>query len=361
MSILEDEVWVNINTTTYKYYEKLGYLNGYEKDSRILVKVTDLSNGSNTPLTKVCDVCSSKINNQPYSRILNKRKNTGLDLCKDCSYQYSANTKVNNVKYEKSLEYNAIKDNKEYLLEDFSDRNKKTPREISYKTYDKYYWICPIYGKEHEYDMAVSNRVGGRNCPYCSGKRINHTNCLAATHPDVVVDWDFENNGNKTPYNLGKGSHYKAKWICNDCSQPYEMLVGNRVKDKKGCECSKSKNVKKIIKVLELHGVKYKVEYKFNDCISEKPLPFDFAIFNNNDNLVFLMEYDGQHHYEPVRFNGISLDRAIVNFHRTKKHDQIKDNYCLTNDIKLYRLSYQDENVLQEKVIEILRITKLIV
>lgn len=48
--------------------------------------------------------------------------------------------------------------------------------------------------------------------------------------------------------------------------------------------------------LLDLNKVKYKTQYTFQDCISpiNNPLRFDFAIFDENNNLLSLIEYNGR-------------------------------------------------------------------
>ena len=65
-------------------------------------------------------------------------------------------------------------------------------------------------------------------------------------------------------------------------------------------------------------------------------LPFDFYLPDLNK----CIEYDGQHHYYPVTFNGVSEERAKENHLITIKHDEIKNQYCKNNNIELLRIPY---------------------
>jgi hypothetical protein len=51
-----------------------------------------------------------------------------------------------------------------------------------------------------------------------------------------------------------------------------------------------------------------------------------------------IIEYDGIQHYEPVELFG-----GIDEFEKTKIKDKIKNEYCLKNNILLYRISYKDD------------------
>lgn len=85
----------------------------------------------------------------------------------------------------------------------------------------------------------------------------------------------------------------------------------------------------------------------FLDCCNIKPLPFDFYLPEYN----VCIEYDGIQHFEPTRFNKkMTIEEANDNFIQQKFRDEIKNNYCKNNNIKLLRIPYTEyDNI--EKVI----------
>lgn len=93
---------------------------------------------------------------------------------------------------------------------------------------------------------------------------------------------------------------------------------------------------RKIKDFLDTLGIQYKREYKFETCINdeENKLPFDFYIPERN----LCIEYDGQHH-----FNVVSKYGGDIFLEKVKKHDKIKDDWCLKNNIKLIRISYRQK------------------
>lgn len=52
----------------------------------------------------------------------------------------------------------------------------------------------------------------------------------------------------------------------------------------------------KIREILEEAGLNFKMEYIFPDLMSSnnKPLRFDFAVFDDDNNIDFLIEYQGK-------------------------------------------------------------------
>lgn len=87
---------------------------------------------------------------------------------------------------------------------------------------------------------------------------------------------------------------------------------------------------------LEKNNFKYIYQYSINQCRDILPLPFDFYIKDYD----ILVEIDGEGHYKPCCFNNISEENAIKVFKLTKKHDNIKNNFCIKNNKKLIRIPY---------------------
>ncbi len=63
----------------------------------------------------------------------------------------------------------------------------------------------------------------------------------------------------------------------------------------------------KIEEILEAAGLDYQEEYIFPNLKSSnnKPLRFDFVIFDDTGDIDFIIEYQGIQHYEPrAKFGG---------------------------------------------------------
>lgn len=97
--------------------------------------------------------------------------------------------------------------------------------------------------------------------------------------------------------------------------------------------CNESKGERKICEYLEFNKYVYQRQYKFNDCRNILPLPFDFAIFDNNY-LYGLIEYDGEGHFEEIY--------SREKFEVVQYRDNIKTNYCIQKNIPLLRIPYWD-------------------
>lgn len=107
-----------------------------------------------------------------------------------------------------------------------------------------------------------------------------------------------------------------------------------------GCrKCSISKGELKISKILDNYKIKYKSQYSFNDLKYINNLFFDFAIFDESNNIKYLLEFNGEQHY---KFNKLMhTDESGFEIH--KKRDGIKLDYCLDNNITLHIIRYDED------------------
>ena len=102
--------------------------------------------------------------------------------------------------------------------------------------------------------------------------------------------------------------------------------------DLTSCGCIRSKGEYQIEQLLKSQNIKYVREYSFSDLIDDLPLRFDFAVFNNEDKLLGLIEFQGEQHYNPS--NGFYNETII-------EHDKMKKEYCKTCNIPLIEIKYK--------------------
>lgn len=92
----------------------------------------------------------------------------------------------------------------------------------------------------------------------------------------------------------------EAWYLCQcDCGSPPLEVMGKQLRCNftTSCGCLLSKGEAKVKEILLQNNVKFKQEYSFADLINPNTnarLRFDFAVFDNNDNLNYLIEYDGR-------------------------------------------------------------------
>lgn len=96
----------------------------------------------------------------------------------------------------------------------------------------------------------------------------------------------------------------------------------------------------KIEEILQQAGLNFKEEYIFPGLVSSsgRPLRFDFAVFDDNNELDFLIEYQGIQHYEPKsKFGG------FTGLRKQQYNDMKKREFCEKNNIILVAIPYWDE------------------
>jgi hypothetical protein len=109
----------------------------------------------------------------------------------------------------------------------------------------KVWWKCDK-GYDHEWCSSLTNRIGkNTGCPFCSGRKVNKSNCLAATHPKLAEEWHPTKNGDLTTNDFTFGSSKKVWWKC-DKGEDHEWFssILNRTKGN-GCSVCNSKTVVK--------------------------------------------------------------------------------------------------------------------
>lgn len=128
-------------------------------------------------------------------------------------------------------------------------------------------------------------------------------------------------------------------WLCKcDCGNLVEVN-GSYLRSgvSTNCGCERSVGEYKICQLLQANNINYKREYTFSDCLGDSGarLRFDFGILDNENNLLYLIEYDGIQHFKSECFGQSSLE-----FEKLKKYDKIKTEYCKNNNIPLIRIHY---------------------
>ena len=99
----------------------------------------------------------------------------------------------------------------------------------------------------------------------------------------------------------------------------------------------------KIHDILERNEVNFVEEYEFPGlkAPSGRPLRFDFAVFDDDGELDFLIEFQGKQHYQAVsKFGGA---RGL---YQQKYNDTLKRRYCALHNITLIEVPYTEEELI---------------
>lgn len=99
----------------------------------------------------------------------------------------------------------------------------------------------------------------------------------------------------------------------------------------------------KIEEILTQAGLPFQMEYTFPNLTSSngRPLRFDFAVFDDDGYIDFLIEYQGKQHYEASsKFGG---KRGL---YQQQYNDNKKRRFCALQEINLIEIPYTDENLI---------------
>lgn len=141
-------------------------------------------------------------------------------------------------------------------------------------------------------------------------------------------------------YDYSKTRYKKAKLkVIITCPEHGDFLQtpNDHLNGRQGCPSCKlySKGEAKIDSFLRENQVKFESQKKY------KPLGrlrFDFYLPDYN----LLLEYDGEHHFRPIRFGGISKELAQINYEKTRRSDELKQAFAKSRGIAMLRISYRE-------------------
>ena len=99
----------------------------------------------------------------------------------------------------------------------------------------------------------------------------------------------------------------------------------------------------KIEEILTEAGLNFKMEYIFPDLKSEngRPLRFDFVVFDDDNNIDFIIEYQGRQHYEAS--SKLGGKRGL---YQQQHNDNKKRRFCALHDFTLIEIPYTEENLI---------------
>lgn len=197
----------------------------------------------------------------------------------------------------------------------------------------------------------------GHGCEECGNGRIAISR--GRTTEDFI-QISKEVHGNRYEYSLLKtdpetGSliyedNDKIRLICRDHG-PFLIITNNHIHLEQGCPaCEATKGEVRVRRFLEEKGIEFVYQWTDHDCIDTQKLRFDFYL----PKLAVTIEYDGEQHFKPIRFNNSSSDEEIeTKFQDTLRRDSIKNEWCKNNNIRMIRIPYAEdvETVLSKELL----------
>ena len=187
------------------------------------------------------------------------------------------------------------------------------------------------------YAVTASSFIQGRRCRKCQMKRVRAS--------QTWTQKDFERKVQK----LGFGEYVvtgkytlsvnKVEMKHLTCCHVYDVTAADFVQGARCPRCQSSRGEIKVGLYLKENGYDFIPQYRIDDCRNKRPLPFDFAVLEDNE-IMCLIEYHGRQHYAPVVVFGGEKE-----FELTQQRDAIKRNYCIKNEIPLIEIPYTTKDI----------------
>lgn len=116
-------------------------------------------------------------------------------------------------------------------------KNIMNPNSLSYGSHKITHWVC----KECSYLFAAplyERTCNKSGCPACLNKVVTDKNRLSMTYPDLLKEWDYDNNI-INPENISYASSKEVIWKCYKCNHCWNAIISNRTQNNSNCpNCS---------------------------------------------------------------------------------------------------------------------------
>ena len=270
------------------------------------------------------------------------------------------------------------------------------------------FWKC---GSGHIWEATYNNVINnGTRCKFCNGGALNHNieeldSFVKIKYGGKCLSGEYKSNRASMKWKCKNGHSFVSKWYnvkngywCPDCGGSKRKTIKdmrNVAKENGGLCISKTykNNRTKLIwecefkhrwsdtyahvqsdrwcPVCSCSAIQHKL-YIIIRKMFKKEVLLDFKGFDwlktskygkqEIDiwvpSVKLAVEYDGEQHFRPVCFGGMSLDKAKSNFKKAKKLDVRKNNVILLHkeDVSFFvRFNYKEEieyNYVKEKLLK---------
>lgn len=182
------------------------------------------------------------------------------------------------------------------------------------------------------YQVEPGNFLYGSRCIECYYQDMRHTD---EDVENIILEY--------------LGGNYK--WVSKEytsmqhtieikhsvCGNTYETRLTDMVQKRTKCPyCNRSIGEQMVDEYLKAVGVEFEIQKRFEGLRNINKLSYDFFIPSRN----IAIEYQGEQHYRPKNFGGVSSKEAQDNYAMQKERDAIKRKYAEENNIELIEVPY---------------------
>lgn len=327
MIVEDQQINIAVTNRNIGVYKRRGYKNLSIGDV-LSIGIHDLSQGSRLKVDVECDYCGQVIQVAYKDYVKYQFDKYSCAHCRQKkTSEYNLRQRQEDL-YQRALAF--CKEMGYLLLTKQSDILNADTRVL---------YECPIHGVRETKIYTLIDKHECWNCSYerrCAQKRKS---------PDDVYN-DFKQYGgvllNKEDYSGWNDKNLHV--ICQNCGDifttSYCAFMQHNGQLCSKCASNISKGEYAIKHYLEANNIQFYMQFRFYDCRTTVPLPFDFYL----PSFRLCIEYDGEGHYQPIRRGTMSNEQAQELLNNIKRRDQIKTIYCDDNGIKLIRIPYWEFN-----------------
>ena len=151
-----------------------------------------------------------------------------------------------------------------------------TPWDVTRVSSKRVWWQCTKH-ESHCWDVQISQRNSGTNCPYCSNKKVlSGFNDLSTTNPELAKEWHPTKNGDKKPSDIICGSTKAVWWQCSKHKEhEWEAIVYSR---NNGNRCPYCSNQKILTGYNDLFTTNPEIAKEWHPTLNGRLTPFDVSI-----------------------------------------------------------------------------------
>lgn len=297
-----------------------------------------------------CLICG-EVYEQTFNSALNSFRNKSCKFCAYKNHSHIMCEKIKNGEFtppmlgKKHTEEVKNKARKRLEGKSFEDLyGKEKSDEIKRKASEKMSGEKnPFYGKKHSEKTINFLKENSRK----TTKKGIDCNFYGKNYNKIMTNEEFikkslEKHGDLYDYSLVNyiGTDKPVEIICKKHGS-FMQIAATHCNAGCGCPiCSLSKGELRIQNYLKSKNINFEPQFRFEKCKNKNTLPFDFYIKELN----LCIEYDGELHY---------MDK-FGTLEQQKINDEIKNNFCVEENIKLIRIPYTDfdkiEDILSENI-----------
>lgn len=207
---------------------------------------------------------------------------TLLDKFLPCDCQLSVNiaqdiVKINDIESHRKQKYSLLSCNPTLAKQWHPTKNGKLrPEQVSIKSNKRVWWLCD---KGHEWMDTCAHRSSGRNCPYCSNKKVLiGFNDMASTNPELISQLHPTKNGDFKPTDIVVGSQKRLWWLCDKCGYEWQTSPQSRVQRTMCPKCA-------IRHTIENRKAQFKTERMGQHKQMKSGLWVTITEYNNTDDI----------------------------------------------------------------------------